>query len=141
MSARGFYLYPSVPNTTAVTQERDQSFSLFKTSFQDNLRQMIDDRLARGKSVSFNATVIGELVFGGTDDETGVKYCKDSFAIAFSPSRNRQARATVGAAPLTRKCLTSEKVRHDCEDDPLNCAFERIEVSNHNACTLLTAKG
>ena len=64
MSARGFYLYPSVPNTTAVTQERDQSFSLFKTSFQDNLRQMIDGRLTRGKDVSFSSTVIGVLVFG-----------------------------------------------------------------------------
>ena len=34
MQARGsFYLYPCVPNTTAVTQETDQSYGLFKTTF------------------------------------------------------------------------------------------------------------
>ena len=80
---------------------------------------MTDDELAQGKSVSFNACVlIGVLVFGGTDDETLVKYYKD--AIAFLPERNQHAWATVGAAPLTRKCLNSDKVRHDSEDNPLH---------------------
>ena len=43
--------------------------------------------------------MIGVLVFGGANDETGVKDYKDSFAIAFSPERNRHAWAIVGAAP------------------------------------------
>ena len=85
--------------------------------------------------------MIGILVFGGTNDVIGVKHCKDSFAIAFSPERNRHAWAVVGVAPLTRSCLSSDKVGHDCEDDPLNRVFKRIEESNHNACALLTAKG
>ena len=66
---------------------------------------MTDSRLARGKSVSFYATVIGVLVFGATNDETGVKYYKVSFArIAFLPERNRHTWATVGATALTMKC-------------------------------------
>ena len=85
------YLYACVHKTTTVTQETDQSFSLFKTTFQENLREMTDDRLARGKCVSFNACVIGVLVFGGTNDDTGVKHYKEAFAIAFSPERNRHA--------------------------------------------------
>ncbi len=32
----GFYTYPSVPNTTAVTQETDQKYSCFKTKFCSN---------------------------------------------------------------------------------------------------------
>ena len=49
--------------------------------------------------------------------------------------------ATVGAAPLRGNYLTSDKVRHNCEDDPLYSVFKQIEESNHNACTLLPAKG
>ena len=32
----GFIIYPGVPNTTAVTQETDQSYGPFKTQFQKN---------------------------------------------------------------------------------------------------------
>ena len=102
---------------------------------------MTDDRLARGKSVCFNSWVIGVLVFGGIDDITGVRHYKDAFAVAFSPERNRHAWAVVGAAPLTRSCLSSDKARHDCEDDQLNSVLKQIEESNHNACALLVAKG
>ena len=85
--------------------------------------------------------MIGVLVFRGTDDVTRVRHYKDAFAVAFSPERNRHAWAVVGAAPLTRSCLSFDKVRHDCEDDPLNSVFKQIEESNHNACALLTARG
>ena len=37
--------------------------------------------------------------------------------------------------------MGSDKVRHDCEDDPLYIVFKRIEESIYNACALLTAKG
>ena len=47
----------------------------------------------------------------------------------------------MGTAPLKRSCSSSDKVRHDCEDDLLHSMFQRIEESNHNACALLTEKG
>ena len=141
MRAKGFYLYPCVPNTTAVTQETDQLYSLFKTIFRENLRKLTDDRLAEGKSVSFNAIVIGTLVFGGKDTVTGVNDYKDAYASAFSPERNLSAWAAVGAAPLTRKCLTSDKVIQNRDDDPLSEIYKRIEETNCNSCDLLSAKG
>ena len=39
---------------------------------------MTDNELARGKSVSFNSTVIRVIVFGRTNDETYMGYCGSS---------------------------------------------------------------
>ncbi len=36
----GFIIYPSVPNTTAVTQETDQLYGPFKSKFAQNLRAL-----------------------------------------------------------------------------------------------------
>ena len=85
--------------------------------------------------------MIGTLVFGGKDTVTGVNDYKDAYASAFSPERNLSAWAAVGAAPLTRKCLSSDKVIQDRDDDPLSDVYKRIEEKNHNACDLLSAKG
>ena len=41
----GFIIYPGVPNTTAVTQETDQSYGTFKTQFVKNLKILSDARL------------------------------------------------------------------------------------------------
>ena len=41
MNFLGFYLYPGVPNTTAVSQETDRNYGLFKTQFQKNLDEVI----------------------------------------------------------------------------------------------------
>ena len=38
----GFIIYPSVPNTTAVTQETDQSYGPFKSKFAQNLKALSD---------------------------------------------------------------------------------------------------
>ena len=37
----GFYMYPGVPNTTAVSQETDRNYGPFKTAYHQNLRQMV----------------------------------------------------------------------------------------------------
>lgn len=34
---RGFYVYPGVPNTTAVSQQTDQNYGPFKSAFRNNL--------------------------------------------------------------------------------------------------------
>ena len=64
-------------------------------------------------SVSFNSSIIGLLVFRGTDIATDKEGYKDAIATSFSPDKNRAAWAAVGAAPLTVACLCSDKVRHD----------------------------
>jgi hypothetical protein len=50
---RGFYLSPSVPNTTHVTQETDQSYGPFKSGFRKNLRCLSDYRLGRGETLKY----------------------------------------------------------------------------------------
>ena len=45
-----------------------------------------------------------------------------------------------GSTSLTRSSLSSDKVRHDCKDDPLNSVFKRIEESNHNAYVPVDSK-
>ena len=37
----GIYCVPSVPNTTQVSQETDQSYDLFKTIFRTNLEVLV----------------------------------------------------------------------------------------------------
>ena len=141
LRARGIYLYPSVPNTTAVSQETDQSFGLFKSIFRSNLQKLTCNRLEAEESVSFNSSIIGLLVFGGKDLQTNVDGYEDAFAIAFSPEKNKAAWAAVGAAPLTMACLYSDKVRHDKEDDPNHIVYKKIQDSNHTACVLLSTRG
>ena len=78
-----WYLYPRVLNTTTVTHKTDQSSGLFKPSLQENLGKLTDDWLALEKSILSNSTVIGLLVFRGTDETTGMTNDKDVFAITF----------------------------------------------------------
>ncbi len=37
----GVYLYPGVPNTTAVTQETDRTYGLFKSKYRANLEDLV----------------------------------------------------------------------------------------------------
>ena len=43
LRASGIYLYPSVPNTTAVLQETNQSYGLFKSQIRKTLQQVTND--------------------------------------------------------------------------------------------------
>ena len=140
LRAKGIYLYPCVANTTAVTQETDQLFGLFKTAFRQNLNQITDDRLAMNKNATYTPRLIGLLVFGGKDPVTKICGYKDAFAIGFSKECNLSAWASVGAAPLTRRCLKNEMIAHT-EGDPMHTVYKNIEAANHSACNLLSARG
>ncbi len=64
-------MYPSVPNTTAVSQETDRNYGPFKMQFRKNLAAVTDQRLEQNKSVSLQPWIVGLIVFGGTDPITG----------------------------------------------------------------------
>ncbi len=66
----GFYLFPGVPNTTAVTQETDRNYGPFKGRFRANLGEIVDARIAAKKSFLLQPWLVGLIVFGGTDEET-----------------------------------------------------------------------
>ena len=136
----GFLLFPCIPNTTAVTQETDQAYGFFKLKYRANLRKLTNDRLAR-KLVGVPMTLIGILVFGGVDPETGCVY-DDAFNMAFNKEKNVSSWGAVGAAPFTMACLTNSLVRHTMtETDPHSDLYNEIQDRNVLACGLLSLKG
>ena len=67
----GVYLYPCVPNTTAVTQETDRTYGKFKSQYRRNLELLVDEQVNQDMSVSVPQYKHGLLVFGGIDEDTG----------------------------------------------------------------------
>ncbi len=63
----GFYLYPGVPNITAVTQEIDQNYGHFNTAFRENFEFLSLARLNHNLTLSIQPYLIGILGFGGID--------------------------------------------------------------------------
>ena len=49
LRANGIYLYQTVPNATAVMQETDQSYGLFKSQVRKTRKKVTNDRIAVGK--------------------------------------------------------------------------------------------
>ena len=143
---RGIYLYPCVPNTTAVTQETDQSYGPFKTAFRANLSKICDDRLTHNKPIQFAPYLCGLFVFGGTDPETGLSDYRNAFEEAFSTERCVAVWEKVGAVPFTRACLQDPKVRREQgdvteEEDPMQLAMKEMQQANDNATNLLILRG
>jgi hypothetical protein len=82
------------------------------------------------------------VVFGGEDPETGL-IVGSAFEKGFSKAQNIGAWEKVGAVPLSRKCLSSSKVRRligDGDDDQQVLVHLFVE---HNviACNALTLEG
>jgi hypothetical protein len=113
----GFYLYPGDPNTTAVTQETDHNYGPFKSQFRQNLGEIVDARIEQNKSVSLQPWLAGMIVFGGTNPETSFRSTECAFTHGFSKEACLNAWAKVGAAPLTRKCLSDPKVSRTLGDN------------------------
>ncbi|KAL7551137.1 hypothetical protein ACHAWF_014337 [Thalassiosira exigua] len=139
LRARGIYLYPGVPNTTAVTQETDWNYGPFKTQIRDNLANIIQRRIELKKSTSSPPWIVGLVVFGSTDPETGLL----PKAHSRSPLQKKPARGheqSAGKAPLTRKRFEDKKVRRelgDAEDD-VNTAMAALQEANDSSTQLLT---
>ncbi len=106
----GFYHYPGVPNTTAIMQETDHNYDPFKTAFHQNLGDIINARIDMDLSTSIQPWMVGMIVFGRTDQETGFTLEKCAFTAGFSKKACLNAWKKIGAAPLTRKCLSDPKV-------------------------------
>ena len=112
----GWYMYPGVPNTTAVSQETDRNYGPFKTQFRQNLAAITEKRLEQKMSVSLQPWLVGMIVFGGTDVATGFELKDCAFSVGFSKKACLNAWMKVGAAPLTRQCLSDPKVSKSLGD-------------------------
>jgi hypothetical protein len=138
----GFILYPGVPNTTAVTQETDQSYGPFQSAVRTNLQLIIDERIAVDKRKSLSPWIVGLVVFGGEDLETGL-IVGSAFQHGFSHEQNVKAWEKVGAVPLSRRCLSSPKVRRSISDgtDNQQALVHLLVEHNMIACNALTLEG
>lgn len=146
----GLYLIPSVPNTTAQTQETDQNYGVYKSSFRDNLRNLSQARYEMG--LTLKVTDLPLLVFGGSCPKTNVEL-RDAFSDAFSIENNLKAWKVCGAVPLTRLPLTTKDIRRelavgvaatllpDGEEDIEVTRLRSIEGINHFHCDYLLANG
>jgi hypothetical protein len=138
----GFLLFPSIPNTTPVTQEMDQSYGPFQSALQTNLQLLIDKRIRKEKPTSFSSWIVGLVVFGGCNPETEL-IVRSAFQEGFSHTQNIRAWEKVGAVPLSRKCLKSKKVRLliGDGDEEQQALVYLIQEHNTLACTALTLAG
>ena len=136
----GFYLYPGVPNTMAVTQETDQNYWPFKGQFRANLGEIVDARISAKKSISLQPWLVGLIVFGGTDEETGFEITKCAFLAGFSKEVCLSAREKVGTAPCTRRCLSDPKVSKSLGDGN-DEHYNLIQIANDRAVHALNKMG
>jgi len=134
---------PGVPNTTQVTQETDQSYGQYKSTYRRNLRLLSQRRQPWKKPAVLTDLAI--LVFGGEDRITGAKL-ENTFEKAFSKEKNLSCWRKCGAVPLTLSPLSNPNVRQEVErlDGQNNKSQEdrkQIEQWNHYYCDFLTAHG
>ena len=109
MQFHGFLFFPGVPNTTAVTQEKDQNYGPFQSAFRLNLHVIIDARIENNKSASLAPWMVGLIVFGGEDPDTGA-IIRSALQEGFNPNQCRRAWEECGAVPPNRNSLLNKKV-------------------------------
>jgi hypothetical protein len=137
----GVYLYPCVPNTTAVTQETDRTYGMFKSRYRQNLELLVDECVLQDLSVSVPQSKHGLLVFGGVDPETKL-VLESAFEIGFSRQRCLDSWDKIGAAPPTRKCLNDPQVRKSIDiDKDYALLVNSVQEANEYALYSLTEAG
>ena len=139
---RGLYIFPGLPNATAVQQETDRNYGPFKGVIRRNLDAIASRCFTIKEPISLSASTIGLIIFGGVCPQTGV-VCKDAVAEAFSVESNLASWAAVGAVPLTMKCLSDDNVRHNGNDknDPEYDKYQIIQSKNDFSCAQLSTMG
>ena len=138
----GVYLYPCVPNTTAVTQETDRTYGKFKTRFRTNLEQLVDECVTEDLPVKVPQYKLALLVFGGKDPDTGIEL-PSAFEFGFGREECLNSWRKVGAAPLTRASLKDPRVARAIGDgdDEYGVLLRSIQEANEYAVYALTEGG
>ncbi len=125
-----------------VTQETDQSYGPFQSRLQTNLQLVIEERIHAEKSTNLAPWIVGLMVFGGTDPETGL-IVGSAFQDGFNKTQNLHGWAKGGAVPLTRTCLQNTKVWCTIGDGTDDQQAATLLIVEHNvlACNALTLEG
>ena len=111
MQSLGVYCYPGVSNTTQVTQETDQNYGNFRSTFRENLETLPQARFDLDKTLMI--TDIPFVLFGVKSYGITNVACRDAFTEGFNINSNLNCWKKCGAVPLTRLCLLSDMVRHE----------------------------
>lgn len=113
LRARGFYVFPGVPNGTEVGQEMDQVYAYAKHLNYKNRDALYKARVkAEGSNASLSMSDIGYIIFGSSVpmiDGTELRLC-DAFDKAFDPEHLQRARFKCGYLPSTRASLKRHKI-------------------------------
>ena len=120
----------------------DQSYGPFQSAVRTNLQLIIDERICTNALRSLSPWIAGLVVFGGEDPETGL-IAGSAFQRGFSHVSNIKAWEKVGAVPLSRKCLSSPKVRCSIGDGDADQQALVHLIVEHNtiACYALSLEG
>jgi hypothetical protein len=101
----GIYLFPTVPNTTQVSQETDQKYGLFQSNVRAVLIIIFQEE---GKVNRYHVPVL----INGREASEGKPAIPSPYALAFEKERNlRIWNQQVGAVQATHACLQNPKVR------------------------------
>ena len=119
---------------------------MFNSTFRFNLGKVVQDRNELGMNTTVSITLIGLLIFGGTDPITKRGVYRNSFQEAFSKEKCLEAWEKFDAAPLTMKCLESDKFRNELtedndDDNPLAEVYCAMQVQNNFSVAWLNANG
>jgi hypothetical protein len=142
----GIILYPCVPNMMYMTQETDQLYGLFKTQFLKNLDKIVKARPDKNKSLLLAPKMVGLLLIGGVDQETGIKVEMGAFQKSFVPSRCLAAWQKVGAATkdgITHTCLNNPQVMKKIGDgkETDDETYAAVQMANDLAIFALSNAG
>ena len=98
--------------------------------------------MTQNKNIILHPWQVGLIVFGVVDEETNA-VVPSAFEAGFSRDSCRHAWAKVGAAPLTRFCLTNSKVRRSLGDGSNNYQqlLTNIQDANNISTHALSSGG
>ena len=119
-----------------------QNYGPFQSELQTNLQWVIDERIHQEKPASLSPWLVGLIVFGGCDPETGLQI-PSAFQEGFSHKQCLGAWLKVSALLLTRNCLLDRKVRWliGDGDDEQQVLVSLIQEHNTIVCNALTLAG
>ena len=85
-----------------------------------------------------NPWLVGLVVFGGVDPDTGVFVRKNAFQEGFSEVQCLKAWAKFGVAPMTRACLSDKPFRLTIVDADYETNLVMLELNDANAVATFT---
>ena len=138
---------PNLKVSVYLSEKLNLNYNYLSNIFSEynkvSLRQfIINKRIAADKARSLAPWIIGLVLFGGKDPETGL-IVGSAFLKGFSTFQHIKAWEKVGAVPLSRKCLQSPKVRRPIGDgnDDQQALVGLIVEHNVIACNTLSLEG